>query len=195
MPEYRGLIKTTDIDIYELDIKNGDFIVSIDDCIYSGIHMYADVFEQFSDHFDVSNVYAITITPFFSDDGIRSIKDATKDQGYLGFEHFGFDEIKPIIISDDINVLGEKSYFIDMEFESSLLYPIYFDHKIAGTSSSFPNIYLEGRIPSSSTYSYNIKYNHGNMKQYINTGSLLLNLPDRTPINELAEILMDNGLW
>lgn len=67
--------------------------------------------------------------------------------GYKSFNHFAIQIIEPIAVSDSIFPVDNKPYLFDMEFDASLLYPIYFDHKVAGTSSSFPTVYLEGRVP------------------------------------------------
>lgn len=183
LPGYKGVIKSDDTVPDELVAPA--FVVSFDDCIYSGTHLYQNIFGELAAANEVSGLDAIAVVPFFSEDGVSSIADAAKDQGYDHFYHFGSEQIEPIMVSGSISPEDDKPYLYDMEFESPLLYPVYFDHKVAGTSSSFPTIYLEGRIPLGGS----------RQRQYIETGPLLRSLPDRSPITELAVELEIAGWW
>lgn len=71
LPGYRGFIKTTDKQIPEELVENGGFLVSFDDCIYSGIHMYENIFGEFVENSGLTGFDAVAVVPFASEDGIQ----------------------------------------------------------------------------------------------------------------------------
>lgn len=163
----QGLLKSTEN--YDASIYDTNIFVTIDDCIYTGIHTYVDVFGEFAEHaietgHSITQFIAIAITPYYSWDGIESCRHALHDTGYLEFKNFGYTIISPIQIANTDPPTDEKPYLAMYDFQFEMLYPIYFDHKVGGSSSSFPSIYLNAP-----------------------TGMLLKNPPDRSPIDELKQ--------
>ena len=170
----QGILKSNDIQNDE--VYNSKIFVTIDDCIYTGIHTYVDVFGVFAEQtidagYDISEFTAIAITPYYSWDGTESCSQALKDTGYAEFKHFGVERIDPIRIANTDPPTQEKPFLAEYDFQFEILYPIYFDHKVGGSSSSFPSIYLNAP-----------------------TGMLLKNPPDRSPIENLKIELKKSNL-
>lgn len=136
--------------------------------------MYDDIFGQFRRKAggmatDIDMI-AIAVTPYSSEEARGDCALALNDHDYKEFIHFGIKNIEPIMIADTDPPSDSKPYLIDFDFQNYMLYPVYFDWKVADTSSSFPNIYLRGVIPERDDF-----------------GLLLRNPLDRSPINKLAE--------
>lgn len=162
-PGYCGTILTTSIpDDFNPKIKN--FVV-FDDCIYSGAHIYRNIFGMLKKQLIkigkwINNYYnTIIVVPYYSRDGKCSIYDALYDMNFNYSIHCGIRKIDPIVISDELFPDFEYWFWGEFEFENSLLYPIYFDHKVAGTASSFPNIYLNGKVLWGNSYGSLLKHN------------------------------------
>jgi hypothetical protein len=173
MPNYRGLLLSTMT--YDAEVYQNSIFATIDDMIYTGIHTYEDVFGQFIENAGLhnhDNFVAVAITPYYTWDGIASCSDALKDKGFAEFKHFGIERIDPIEIAETDPPTDQKPYLAIYDFQFPILYPIYFDHKVAGSSSSFPSIYLNSPV-----------------------GSLLKVLPDRGPIDRLSKQLQINLSW
>jgi hypothetical protein len=175
MKGYKGFLKSTET--YDEEVYSTEIFVTFDDCIYTGIHTYDDVFGKFANNarsvgYDVKDMIAVAVTPYYSLDGTGSCSDALSDAGYKEFKHFGIGRIDPIEISESDPPTIDKPQLLPFDFQFPIIYPIYFDHKVAGTSSSFPSIYLEGTV-------------HGGLK----VGSLLKMETDRSPIDRLKNVL------
>lgn len=168
MPNYKGLLRSTET--YDAEVYENTIFVTIDDMIYTGIHTYEDVFGQFINNSGLENsdFIAAAITPYYTWDGVASCSDALRDKGYAEFKHFGIERIDPIEIAETDPPTIQKPYLEVYDFQFPMLYPIYFDHKVAGSSSSFPSIYLNSPV-----------------------GSLLKNPPDRNPVERLAKRLQE----
>jgi hypothetical protein len=131
-------------------VKN-DFIVMIDDCIYSGSQMGGDIMSLYNPKKIKINLYLLV--PFISEVGEKRVINDFKHNSYLYESRskliFPKKFHKPKIID---NVLTEKEYIIFNDYYKAFIYLkgkslIYFDHKLADIVSTITPFYL-GIVPS-----------------------------------------------
>jgi hypothetical protein len=193
IPQYRGIISPS-CDLSQLPADGEILVLVVDDCIYSGCHI-CDLFDGLTYRpsperdaaeltlamFDcgkgrdqiAKRIIACSVTALYSEAGKANIISSLERIGmrYHLFSDVCMPAIRIPFDADD--VAPELHRLVDeMEFGWDLLYPVYFSHKVAGECSSFPTVYLEGRIPGRAPF-----------------GCLLREEPDRSPITRLGQRL------
>lgn len=174
------IIKTLNIQGFIYDEKSyipeGDVeLIMIDDCIYSG-HRIMGLIDEFT--YKVKNTHRFhfhVITPFSCDTGIENINTLISYSNCkISIHTKGF--IKNLINTIDLIKFPIPSIF-EKIFQSSLFPLIYFDHKVAGISSTYPQIYIEGILPNGDKM-----------------GTILRNLPSRERILELEALYLGESI-
>ncbi len=136
--------------IYNLDgLQDGDIVLLLDDCIYSGIQMGQTVHDMVSD----KKLDIILFVPFMSQEGIKYI-DISFHQ-YLNLEDCKLHIVKNYYeILPAYKYISTKQAFAIAKYYPQVsrqhvlnAYPIYFEHKTAKYVSSFPYIY-NGILPN-----------------------------------------------
>jgi hypothetical protein len=174
----RQIISEDDV----LDITEQVHVLTIDDAIYSGNNTLGKIDSL---TFDMSEKLglrqrAVTqqllfdiVVPYVNPSGIEGINHFCEELGVSCMIHSTYQVPS---LNKLMNV--EKYYPIDgdapydkFKIESTALPPLYFDHKVAGSSSTYSTIYLDGVIPEDGEF-----------------GPLLKRLPSREKIEELARL-------
>jgi hypothetical protein len=136
--------------IYNLDgLQDGDIVLLLDDCIYSGIQMGRTVDDMFSD----KKLDIILFVPFMSKEGIKYID-------IIFHRTLQLESCKLHIVKNYYEILPAHKYistkqaFAIAKYYPQIsrqhvlnAYPIYFEHKTAKYVSSFPYIY-NGILPN-----------------------------------------------
>lgn len=171
-PELNKLNLVSIIDIFTVivDIDIIDVVI-IDDALYSGINITAEV-DDFT--YELSLKLNISqkelgkkfrfhfIIPFVTSGGVKTLFGLCK---YINADYRLYNKYEMKTITDLIEV---NKYY--PENASDELYkrfgveifdlpPIYFDHKVAGPFSTYSTIYLEGIIPNNKFYGSLFKIN------------------------------------
>ena len=152
----------------ELELMETTNIVIIDDAIYTGNNVLGmiDNFSYFlskkqgiSQKDICSNIKLHMVIPYVNPFGVESINNFLKDFGIVGYTycHYIVNGLLDLIDVDDGMVC---KFGIDIPEMSA----IYFDHKVAGTMSTFPMIYLDGLIPGKGTFGSLFKVNPSRYK-------------------------------
>lgn len=190
-PGYSGIVRRS-TDLSTLNLKDEQLnLVVIDDAIYSGCHI-CSLFDQLTYNMETDkhlpfnikrNIKPWLVVPVHCQFGVSGIEESLKsmDIPQRPSLHSAI-RVDPIEIPYDKYKYGSKEYKVivdGFEFGGDQLCPIYFDHKVAGDCSSFPTVYLKGRHVTGSKLSR------------CDFGTLLKALPDRTPIDRLAEKLSE----
>jgi hypothetical protein len=141
-------------------IKDNDIILLVDDCLYSGTQMAQTVLKI--DNPKRKRLHFIVFVPFLSHAGCNNVEEAFYMNNELDgctislSKHVSY--IKPLAdyMNEDEYISIIKYYkdyqgktfrlFMDAEEDLSK-YPIYFDHKLADSLSTFPKIY-GGLVPN-----------------------------------------------
>jgi hypothetical protein len=135
----------------DIGLVKNDFIVMIDDCIYSGSQMGGDIMSLYNPKNIKINLYLLV--PFISEVGEKRVISDFKHNSYLYKSRskliFAKNVHKPKIID---NVLTEKEFIIFNDYYKAFIYLkgkslIYFDHKLADVVSTITPFYL-GIVPS-----------------------------------------------
>lgn len=136
--------------IYNLDdLQDGDIVLLLDDCIYSGIQMGRTVDDMLSD----KKLDIILFVPFMSKEGIKYID-------IIFHQTLSLETCKLHIVKNYYEILPAYKYittkqaFAIAKYYPQVsrrhvlnAYPIYFEHKTAKYVSSFPYIY-NGILPN-----------------------------------------------
>ena len=136
--------------IYNLEgLQDGDIVLLLDDCIYSGIQMGRTVDDMFSD----KKLDIILFVPFMSKEGIKYID-------IIFHRTLQLESCKLHIVKNYYEILPAHKYistkqaFAIAKYYPQVsrqhvlnAYPIYFEHKTAKYVSSFPYIY-NGILPN-----------------------------------------------
>lgn len=133
------------------EIEENDFIVFIDDCIYSGMQMGNTIMNLNKQDDKDLNLNMYFLVPFITNDGIEHILgtiDAIPNIRY-SIIHFSKYLYKPkmtddVLTRDEIRLLNKYYDNIIYFYDKAL---IYFDHKLADTRSTITPFYL-GYVPS-----------------------------------------------
>ena len=144
----RKIILITNLEYEKL--KNNDFIIFLDDCVYSGLQMTDTISELKNNNKLYFNLFFLI--PFISYEGFTRINTQINSMPNLKnycnlFLNENYFEILPIN-----NLLTPKQIKLIDNFYGGLLnfnysYLIYFDHKLADTASTLTLFYL-GLIPN-----------------------------------------------
>jgi hypothetical protein len=158
-------------------------ILILDDAIYSGHHLIGTIDEMTYALAEKTGKSQAEVGSHFQ---FHLVVPYTNPDGVSGIRSFGKDLNINIALYPNQEILGlnryfdPSAYFVDeREFSEkfgsdSYTYPaVYFDYKVAGYGSSFPGIYLEGRVPGGTP-----------------VGSILKANPSRYRIEELKELLV-----
>ena len=129
--------------IHNLDNNHdGDIIVFIDDCIYSGMQMAENV-SNIKNPKKLKNLIIFILCPYISTIGFDLIKqyfEYTDDleNNFLIFNKYSIDlpNIQDYLNGEEIDIINE---YIDYDINNSYL--IYFDHKLADQLSTITSIY------------------------------------------------------
>lgn len=131
-------------------LQDGDTVMLIDDCIYSGGQMSTTIREI--EEMKPNSINMIVFVCFMSHNGENKIKKAFEKNENLSQSNLVFPKnvyyINPITYfmpPDDIDTLF--SYYNISDVNKFPRYPVYFDHKLADNESSFPEIY-SGIVPN-----------------------------------------------
>jgi hypothetical protein len=155
----------------------------IDDAIYSGHHLIAVLDnmtyelaqktglsqQEVGSHFKIH-----LVVPYTNPQGINEIRRFA--QGFnVTVSNYPDQEIPSLNSYFDTSAYYPDEWKFAERFgsDSPNYPPVYFDHKVAGYGSSFPGIYLEGRVPGKAAM-----------------GSLLKENPSRYKIEELSNAMV-----
>ena len=140
------LIKFITDDKYSISIYDNinDFdetypIIITDDASYSG----TQICNYIEDYIDVKKYKLFILIPFISNIAIERISNFSKDIKFIEKNRY---ELKPLTQLMD----KEKIKRLFDYYGNSIIsqYPIYFNHKVADSYSSFPLIYSYGIMPN-----------------------------------------------
>jgi len=134
--------------------ETDDYIVLVDDCIYSGNQMGITL----SSIYNISkkNLNFYILVPFITDKGLKHLLNMFKENIYLSKCNLYFSKYiyKPKIIEDVLNkeeILLIDSYYKKFDYKFYISFSqkalIYFDHKLADKVSTITPFYL-GIVPS-----------------------------------------------
>jgi hypothetical protein len=136
--------------IYNLDgLQDGDIVLLLDDCIYSGIQMGRTVDDMFSD----KKLDIILFVPFMSKEGIKYIdiifhKTLRLESCKLHIVKNYYEILPAYKYISTKQAFAIAKYYPQVSRQHVLnAYPIYFEHKTAKYVSSFPYIY-NGILPN-----------------------------------------------
>jgi hypothetical protein len=142
------IILINDLEFKEL--KNGDLVVLIDDCVYSGLQMSETIRNLKNTNLIKLNIYLLI--PFISNEGFSRIHKVIVNSPNIHkycnvYLNKQYNEIIPIknILTNDETKLMDIFYGNLQNFNYSYL--IYFDHKLADTASTLTLFYL-GIVPN-----------------------------------------------
>jgi hypothetical protein len=128
-------------------LNDDEFIFLVDDCIYSG----ESVCESIKDILTVKKTNIMLIISFMTEEGRDTIVSLFKkhSQGQTLMISKYIHYIYPITDYITLNQLAKVYYFYDIFLIKNelLVYPIYFDHSIAGTDKTFTELY-SGIVPN-----------------------------------------------
>ncbi len=141
-------IKIEFIDTLKIDnIQDGDNIMLIDDCIYSGGQMSSTIRGMKSIH---KNLNILLLVSFISEKGLSKIKES----------FYRSTQSNNLILAHDIQYIYPITNFLSNQEIDNLFsfynisnasehprYAVYFDHKLADNESSYPEIY-SGIVPN-----------------------------------------------
>jgi len=135
----------------DIGLVENDFVIMIDDCIYSGSQMGGDIMSLYNPKNIKINLYLLV--PFISEVGEKRVISDFKHNSYLYKSRskliFAKNVHKPKIID---NVLTEKEYIIFNDYYKAFIHLkgkslIYFDHKLADPVS-IPTLFYLGIVPN-----------------------------------------------
>lgn len=166
----------------EIKLDSVNDILIIDDAIYSGHNI---LFQIDTLTYNIAEkvgakqneigryVHFHLIVPYVSLEGEQEISQFCRDMniGLSIYSRYDLNGLNKII---NIEVLGPEikdQLYNLFGIEWTNAPALYFDHKVAGPQSSYPTIYLEGRLPDGSQF-----------------GPLLKSLPSRYKIEELEQL-------
>lgn len=157
-------------------------LLILDDAIYSGHHIIGTIDEltyklagewnisqsEVAAHFKVD-----VVTPFINMNGASEMNRFATGMN-ISITIYSVYQLLPLSAYINLQDYYPDEYLFTQKFGSDILDspPVYFDHKVAGYMSTFPGIYLEGRVPDKT-----------------NLGPLLKELPSRQKIEELASMV------
>lgn len=147
----------------ELKLTEPTNIVIIDDAIYTGNNVLSmiDEFSYFLSEKQgrpqkdiCSNIKLHMVIPFINYSGLESINHFLKEFGIIGYTYSNniIDGLSDLIDVSDNMV---DRFGIDIPEMSA----IYFDHKVAGSMSTFSMIYLDGLVPGKERFGSLFKVN------------------------------------
>jgi hypothetical protein len=128
-------------------LNDDEFIFLVDDCIYSG----TSVCDSMKDILTIKNSNIMLIISFMTEEGeeaiISSFKKYSKGETLMISKYIHY--VYPLTNYISINQLAKVYYFYDIFLVKNdlLIYPIYFDHSIAGTDKTFTELY-SGIVPN-----------------------------------------------
>jgi hypothetical protein len=140
-------------------LQNGDTIIFIDDCIYSGDQMSGTI-SRMQNYNKLKLTYYILV-PFISDTGLKLINkmfNKSINRKYyctlkIPLNYNNITNINDVLSIDELKLL--KEYYIFFQ-DINNKYLIYFDHKLADTISTITLFYL-GVVPNNyNKYIYSI---------------------------------------
>lgn len=146
-------------------------ILVLDDCIYSGTN-YLSYLDQMTFEKEYPILNWISCTAYINLNLIKELEIVTSNNYVIKSDLFYERGLYPAI-----------DYEIDEELfsEKPGALAIYHDHKIPHKQSSFPEIYLDGKIPQ-----WGILWDSEEK-----TGNILNAIPDRSPIRHTIHLLKD----
>jgi len=140
-------------DINDECIQDGDTILILDDCIYSGQQIGGEVIYKNMLKNTKNNLQICVFAPFMSNEGMKTIDYYYKRNEQLRNKNckihiFAQVIIKPIKELLDVNEFKKIfKYYNQQDIGQEEKYAIYFDHKLADYKSTFPYIY-SGVVPN-----------------------------------------------
>jgi hypothetical protein len=132
-------------------IKDGDMIMLIDDCIYSGIQLSNNI-ERIKNN-KAKKLEMLLFVPYISKNGLNLIKTRFAQNKELNSCTLKLPDNYKIIVPFSCYATEEQAksladHYVHLNHKIILeAYPIYFDHKVAKHMSSFPTIY-SGIVPN-----------------------------------------------
>ena len=172
------LMKFITDDTYSIIISDNinDFdstypIIIADDASYSG----SQICNYIEDYIDVKKYKLFILIPFISKIAIERISNFSKDINFIEKNRY---ELKPLTELMEIEKIKKLFDYYGISIISQ--YPIYFNHKVADSYSSFPLIYSYGIMPNEKNKEI-IKYCKMKM------------IPLKTRFDELDKIIILNN--
>lgn len=140
------LLKFITDDTYSIIVSDNisDFdstypIIIADDASYSG----SQICNYIEDYIDVKKYKLFILIPFISKIAIERISNFSKDIKFIEKNRY---ELKPLTELMEIEKIKKLFDYYGISIISQ--YPIYFNHKVADSYSSFPLIYSYGIMPN-----------------------------------------------
>lgn len=150
-------------------------ILVLDDAVYSGcniLSMIDDITYFYVPVNKKENIYANycwhVVSPFVCSGGLNEIAEFFTDMKMIGYiyKHDTLETLDQLINLNEFDI-NEDDLYKDLHFESTGYPLIYFDHKVAGDCSMYPQVFLSEM-----------------------SGSLFKNIPSRYKIEQLQELLL-----
>lgn len=161
----------------ELDSVNN--VLIIDDAIYSGVNVLSYI-DMLTYHIaekagvqqnEIGGYFHFhLIVPYVSIEGEEEVASFCRSMN-IGLSIYSVYHLNGLETLMNINSEIEANLYPLFGIEWSNAPAVYFDHKVAGAQSTYPTIYLEGRLPDGSQF-----------------GPLLKSLPSRYKIEELEQL-------
>lgn len=177
--ELRSLNIVSVIDTTPMEITDPIDILIIDDAAYSGINLTAQIDEftwSSAERMGESRKEIVKRVKYHVVVPYASKRLAPTLASVVGQSFTIYSVHKLPLLTELMNTshLDEWELYRRFGIEMINLPPVYFDHKVAGSMSTFYTIYLDGTVPDSSP-----------------SGHLLRSLPSREKIEELERLYAD----